>query len=59
MTCGTKVGFTKSSGNADTRTLTIASSEKHNGLTFYRVQEIPEALFIESSLYAKLSKESK
>lgn len=48
MKAGTACKFTEASGNPP-MSVTIASSEKHNGLIFYRIQE-HSGLYLHSSL---------
>lgn len=48
---GTKVRFSHASGNAPTG-VTVSGSEIHNGQRFYRVAEIPGALYLLKSLDA-------
>lgn len=49
---GDMVQFTEESGNWPRvqKIMCVESSEKHNGLTFYRVKELPGALFLQRSL---------
>ena len=49
---GTWVGFTPKSGNPDTgKKYCISSIETHQGLTFYRLEQVEGGLFLRESLY--------
>lgn len=49
MRKGTKVRFSLASGNSTVKIMTIAGSEKHNGMKFFRLSDM-QGLFLASSL---------
>lgn len=49
---GTWVGFTPKSGNPDNgKKYCISGIETHQGLTFYRLEQVEGGLFLRESLY--------